>query len=400
MLAMRTQRFADDRGVTALEAVMATAIFAVIVAMAFLLTSTATRTFDEQILTSDLQTKGERGIRTMQEIITEAQTLNTFNVTGPNGDTFHNAGISFQVPCTYNTPTAYDPNYSYEMSTMQGSAVWSEYNANPAWTPNGVTPKTGNPGLLGQDFSLFLKWGWRDDNRLVTNLENQQITVLQGPGLKVNASDLPAGIMLDSNGRTPGGYMVFQFVQDPNANVGLASPPGVFDEALEGIDIDGDGQLNSKYAVGYIQQAFYMGAPNGGQPPNSQVVPESQYQLAASNVLQPLTGNPNYADYNNTVQANSAIIQGSQANMTTAYNIQTNLIFVVPPVKDSTGQPVIDPLTNQPYRYSQLNISYFLLSFSENHKIPHAAHCQTTVFLRNNVDTSSNQGYGTYQGGM
>src|SRR6516165_7252745 len=111
---LSSHRQKDARGMTALEAIIATLIFAVVVVMSFVLTFSATRSFNEKIRTSDLQTKGERCIKTMEDCITEAQTLATGDsqaqlqssgtVTQTGTNTFFQSAITFQVPVTYNTP--------------------------------------------------------------------------------------------------------------------------------------------------------------------------------------------------------------------------------------------------------------------------------------------------------
>jgi len=111
--------------------------------------------------------------------------------------------------------------------------------------------------------------------------------------------------------------------------------------------------LTSKYAVGYIEQSFCVLPKNQVHLAAGAVVygsgtkvQDSLYALASSNVLQPLPGD---------------ITKAGDAT-----KMQTNRIFVV--------------------NGSQLNINFYVLSISEDHKIPHTAHIQTTIFLRNNAD--------------
>jgi hypothetical protein len=345
-----------------------------------LILSSSTRSFSEKIATSDLQAKGERCVKTMEETIGEGETLESADVTQTVSGTtsvFYNAAITFQIPVTYNTQDVTSGNYQ-EFNTLTGSAVWYEYNQDPNWTWNGLAPGQSPPGggtpnptpfVPQADFSLFIKWGWRDDRRLVINRDNGEAMPLQGPGMNVLSAELPAGMSLDTvTNKTPGGFMQFSFVQDASANVGTN---GIFDEAVEGIDIDGDGLMTSKYAVGYIEQSIWIlpsGTPyvTAAQTygfAGATKLSESVYPLASSNVLQPLPGD--------------------SARTNTHFQMKTNRIFVLEQQRDSAGNLILD-VNGKPIDLATLDINFFVLSLTEKGKLPHVAHCQSTIFLRNN----------------
>lgn len=327
------------RGMTLIEVVMATVILSVVLMMTFMLSNSAVLSFEEKVATANLQTKGEETLKSMEDHIGDAQVLDPITII-QNGNIFYNAQVNFQVPVTH----VVDPRQNAKNQAQNVSLPQAVY---PSFAPvtkqirltssGAVDP---NAPVIG-DFYLNLSFGWRDDNRLVTDASGM-VLPLQGPGLQLNnQSDVTvSNVNLDNKKLTPNGYMAYRFVMDTNARVGAN---GVFDEQVEGVDIDGDGQKSSKYAVGYIERSYWI-LPAGQTDitAGGTIVPESTYVLGASNVLQPLPGD------------------ASGSNPDT---LKKNQIF-----KKVGGR---------------LDVALWLVSYNQERRIQRVSHCHTYIFLRN-----------------
>jgi prepilin-type N-terminal cleavage/methylation domain-containing protein len=329
------------RGMTLIEVVMATVILSVVLMMTFMLSNSAVLSFEEKVATANLQTKGEETLKSMEDHIGDAQVLDPITIV-QNGNIFYNAQINFQVPVTH----VVDPRQNARNTAQNLTLPQAVY---PSFAPitkqvrlnssGNVDPNVPVPG----DFYLNLSFGWRDDNRLVTD-SSGTVLPLQGPGLQLNnQSDITvSNVNLDNKKLTPNGYMAYRFVMDTNARVGVN---GIFSESVEDVDIDGDGQKLTSYAVGYIERSYWV-LPVGQTDitAGGTLVPESTYVLGASNVLQPIKGDS----------------AGSAPDA-----LKTNQIF------------------HKVANSGKLDVALWLVSYNQERRIQRVSHCHTSIFLRN-----------------
>lgn len=311
-----------QRGMTLLEIVMATSIFALIVSLCFSVSIFSARSFNESISFSYLQTKGERALKNMTEEVCDAYALDpTFVI--EDGSYFYGAQINYRVPITYGQPNLVKPGASYHVVSPAGLPVFSESVANPTM-----------PG----DFYLTLDFGWRDDRFSVQNSDTNTSVPLQGPGLRTSGAPSDVTIV---NSLTPNGHMSFRFVKNRNADMGIN---GIYDEAAQGVDIDNDGLLTSRYVVGYLERCIWLDNDRNaatGQLGDESLMSSSRMALADSNVLLPIGGTAT----------------GDPENM------KTTRLFV------KSG--------------SRVDVTIWLASLGES-RIPRVVKCSTSVFLRNN----------------
>lgn len=317
----RTQSYAY-RGMTLLEIAVAVTIFAMIIAIAFSVTMTSVRSFDESIANSYIQTKGEKALKIMTEEIGDAYALEPISVVD-DGITLYGAQINYRVPIKYGSPNLVKPGANYNRVLPAGLPVFREQVVNPTM-----------PG----DFYLTLDFGWREDRSTVVNLDGGASVPLQGPGLRVSLP--PDGVAL-SSGLTPNGHMAFRFVRNVNSTLG---ENGIFDEVAEDIDIDNDGMKNKRYVVGYLERCIFLDNDRNaatGSLGSEALWQPSRMPMADSNILQPidnsLTGDPE--------------------------QLKTNRIFV------KNG--------------SRLDVNLYLASVGTK-GLTRVVKCSTSIFLRNN----------------
>jgi prepilin-type N-terminal cleavage/methylation domain-containing protein len=333
------------RGMTLLEMVISVSILVVVLMLVFTASHFGIKSVQESIETTYVQSKGEITLNALDNDLVESTYLGTYAVSftlGGTGYTVQDAAINYKVPLAFASS-----------GNPAGVPVRIIDNTQQAFSAIFPVAGTGH----GPDFFMQLVFGWRDDARLVANLDvsSSTYTSLQGPGLKTDSGSLPPGIALDGLGRTPAGYMQDMFVPNPSAVVGSQ---GVFDESVEGIDIDQDGLLQTKFAVGYIERSYCIGTVN----PSGTVIPtpcltsvqSSRTALADSNVLAKIAG-PASGTPRNPI--------GS--------------IFALAP----SGQYISQ---------SRLTVSLWVLSVSSADRLPRLVHATSTIFLRN--DTSQVQG--------
>jgi hypothetical protein len=302
---------------------VALTVFSALILMAFSVAGNFSRSYARDTAIAGMQSKGETALRRMMDDLDDSTRVSTNSISW-NSYVFNNAEVRYRVTLKYVAQT----------TNPLGMAVFLK-----------TIPASYNP-VFSDDFYMDLDFGWRDGRLMVPNLDDSsKLVPLQGSGLRCGGS-LPAGIALDGNGRTPDGFMSFRFQPDDRWQVGLRSPPGIFDEALEGVDIDGDGKTQSRYVVGYVEQAYYV-APYVGAPESAYVlVQNSRQQVAESFILQPAQAQPSGSD---------------PSVLPTTQLFQSN---------------ASDP--------ARLEIHLWLLRTGQNGE-PYLAHCTTVEFLRNNT---------------
>lgn len=312
----------QQRGMTLLEIVVSATIFALVISLCFSVSIFSARSFNESISFSYLQTKGERALKTMSEDVADAYALDPVTV-NEDGNAFYGAQINYRVPITYGQPNLVKPGASYHLVNPNGLPVFSQSVANPTM-----------PG----DFYLMLDFGWRDDRFSVVNQDTSASVPLQGPGLKTTGA--PAEVLI-ANGFTPNGHMSFRFVKNRNAELGI---DGIYSESVHGVDIDNDGALTSRYAVGYLERCIWLDNDRNiasGQLGDETLMQSSRMALADSNVLLPINGTAT----------------GDQDSL------KTTRLF------SKSG--------------SRVDITLWLVSVGEL-QVPRVVKCSTSVFLRNN----------------
>jgi len=347
-------------GMTAIEALIATGIFAVVIAMCFGILHWTSQSFSQQIREATLVDKGEKTLKAITDDLQDGTQIATDNVT-VGGNTYFSAKIYFKVPLKFKSPTYPDTTsnrmgYATLVKVLQGSDIVLDSFGNPI----------NAPMFPGEDFFFQLQnsYGWRDNARMVPNPEDQDLTQLnwngrdangykllplQGPGLKVdgtNSSALPAGmnpVTVGGRQATPDGWISYQFVPNTNITVGKYGQNGIFSEAAEGIDIDGDGQMTSTYALGYIERSIRIGSTASSSVP----VDATRVAIGDSCILQPVGQS------------------GASASPTV---LKTNNIFT----------------SDDPAKNTRIDVCIWILSMDAQGQ-PHIMRCTTTNFLRNNA---------------
>jgi prepilin-type N-terminal cleavage/methylation domain-containing protein len=260
------------RGFSMIEMAIATAIFAVIIVLSYSVTSWTTQSFAEQVREATLTDKGEKALRTMMEDLADATRVKVIDVYSA-GYLFSQAQVNFRVPIRFKHPVTNPKGYSVNIGLVQ-----VQYD-----------PVTGEPlnyPTFGDDFDFNLKYGWRDNARYVTNLDdNGRLVPLQGPGLRTSGP-LPPGITMPG-GATPDGYISFRFVMNTRVKMGKYGANGMIHEYREGVDLDKDGMKYSTYALGYIERSYYVGNPG-----SEVLVPSSRQPLGDSCIVQPIYPQP------------------------------------------------------------------------------------------------------------
>jgi prepilin-type N-terminal cleavage/methylation domain-containing protein len=266
-------------GFTLLEMLIAVGILSVALALTLGLTHSSTVSFMERVREADVENKGDRILTTMREELADSTKVNYVDVVDTqSGYHFKDAELWFKVPLKFVQTGTNNMGYSVSLQSYPGAVFPTD------------------------DRKFCLIWGWRDQRFTVRNLDvsdtslRSAMPLLQGPGLRTNATALPQGIQLDGAGRTPEGFVAFRFQMDHNANYGKTMQNGVISEAQEGEDLDGDGLLNSTYAVGFIERACYVLPYRSGgwsdaqkaDPSNYVVVDATRDVLGVTNVVQPV----------------------------------------------------------------------------------------------------------------
>ena len=323
-----------QRGMTLLETVLASTIFALVIATTFGLMHFTTRSFDQQIALTNLQTRGEDALRKMVELVEDGTQVRTT----PH-DSTDPADLS---------RTGY--NRFYDSKVIFRVAIANPQAENLPVETKMLTDKFTFPG----DVELKIRYGWRDDDRYIIDSVTGRMLKAQGPGIPTSSSldgVTIADTKLDNgqtiNNSTPDGQMVIEFVLNTNAPIGQN---GIFDEAVEQIDIDGDDELSTQYAVGFIEVHYEVQNVRGGK---FEIVETSRKSLADSNVLQPMRSIP---------AANPA----TEDTLTESSRLKTTRIFT--------------------QKGSQLVINLWLLTVHENSRTPHIVKCSSLNFLRNDTN--------------
>ena|GEM_PF-4178479 len=325
----------QNRGFSLLEVIIATVLFSGVMAMCFSIAAKSTFSYKEMIREGKLTDVAEKTIKIMQEDLADATQLAATTVT-TGGLTFSNAEIRFKVPVQF--VSAIDNPRGYAVSIG---------NQDPLTNPT-----------FSDDLNFRLKYGWRDRNRTVSNKDitvGPNLLPLQGPGLNTD-SERPADLTMVA-GRTPDGLISFRFQADPNVRMGRMGTGGKFLESQEKIDIDGDGQFNSEYIIGYIERAIYIG-PSGSE----QILQSSRIAICDSCILQPFPPP-------STAATNSATASAMKTN---------NLFFPTPG------------------NIARIEIFIWVLQMGHDGQ-PHVMRCTTNEFLRNNATyvTQPTSGTGT-----
>jgi hypothetical protein len=357
-----------SRGMTMMEAVVASSIFAIVIAMSFSVLHFSSKSFTESVQVANLQLRGEASLRLVVDLIADSKKLDSVPVPTGSGDhhfseysgrVFNNAEIQFKVPVS--NPS--QGNLPVSASTLPTKVVGA-LGYDPKYT--GVEPTF--PG----DFGADLVYGWRDDGRNI--FSNKRMIPLQGPCIEVDPGiAIPSGITLADTrtlvrggstptvkNSTPEGYMCIRFVMNPNATLGQN---GVFSEKDEDVDVDGDGLKESNYAVGYLERSYFVynkrDATGLCDEKSPTFIPDSVSILADSNILQPLDSPPNHSSDSNASNPETA------TSYEEATRMKTNRIF-----------------TFDPQNPKVLCINLFLLSMGEA-RIPRVVHSTSLNFLRN-----------------
>jgi hypothetical protein len=323
------------RGFSAIEAVISSVIFGVVVVMSFGAMNHSSKSFQSSITQAYLTDKGEKALRLMQEELADATQVGVqsiyINVPGKGTTEFRNALIYFQVPTRYKNSSDNKQGYSVKIAPVKIG-----YGPDPTF-PDDV------------DFSL--RYGWRDPFRMVPNEEDGgKMVYLQGDefGLKTTSPDIPPEVMDSGTGRTIKGYNGYRFQLDPTVTMGKYGRNGVISEQIEDFDLDGDGAKTSVYAIGYIERFYCMGLP-------------------------PLPGFPIYP-----VEASLARIGESTVVQPIGY--PDNYITAESPQKmKSTSLFYADPNVS-----SRVDVCIWMIQMNEIGE-PHIVRMQVTDFMRNNT---------------
>jgi hypothetical protein len=358
-----------SRGMTMIEAVVASSIFAIVIALSFSVLHFSSKSFTESVQVANLQLRGEASLRLVVDLIADSKKLDSVSV--PTGsmdhhfsdylkNVFSNAEIQFKVPVS---------NPSQGNLPVNPSALPTKVIGMPGYDSKytGVDPTF--PGDFGSD----LIYGWRDDGRNIYS--NKRMIPLQGPCIEVDSGiAIPSSITLADTrvlvtggttptvkNSTPSGYMCIRFVMNPNASLGQN---GVFSEKDEDVDVDNDGKKESIYAVGYLERSYFVYNKRDGtdlcdEKSTPTFVPDSVSVLADSNILQPIPSPPYHSSDPNSTSPETA------TSYEDATRMKTNRIF-----------------TFDPQNPKVLCINLFLLSMGEA-RIPRVVHSTSLNFLRN-----------------
>jgi hypothetical protein len=254
-------------GMSFVEIIIASSIFALVIAITFGVLHYSSFAFSEQIETAGLQQRGEKALREIVDLVADSKTVETQPVEW-SGYTFYDAEVRFRVPVS-------NPS-------LQNTPVFAE-----------ALPVAQSPTFPG-DFSVGLLYGWRDDAYYSKESTTGRQLPLQGPCL--NFTNVPSGIVQASTkneqsgltvaNSTPDGFMVIRFKVNPKANLGSG---GILDEAVEQVDVDNDSKYESKYVVGMIERCYFVDNNRNG---TFQIVADSVRDMADSNIILPLNGIP------------------------------------------------------------------------------------------------------------
>ena len=301
-----------------IEVVISVALLAVLTMISFTVTFFASESFNDKVQLATLELKGERALKKFVEDISDGTTVSTLAVT-TNNCIFTDGEIRFKVPVSF-------------VDTTNANVALR----NPSGVPVSITTQTSadNP-TFPNDFKLNLIFGWRDDSTPVINLENNSLTLLQGPYLKV--ASVPVGMTLIS-GRTPSGEMAYRFVMNLSAPLGNN---GIYDESVLRVDVDNDGAFTSVYAFGFLER--YYRVDNDADGSAETEISDSIKIVADSNIILPIV-------------LNGLSTTSDQTNM------KTTRIF------SRSG--------------TQVDVHLFLLNVGTDGR-PRVTHCTTTIFLRN-----------------
>jgi hypothetical protein len=351
---------------TLMEVMVASAIFALLILMALAITHRTMVSFQEQIYEATLTHKGERTLKALQDDLSDATLIPVgSNVTGsasdvvwtdPNGGgtyTFKNAQINYKVPVRFYNPTINQLNLSVQINQTPVQPL----------DVNGLVDighgAGSSPPTFTGDFNFNMLYGWRDTARFVPNTDDGSKTVaLQGPGLHCSGT-LPTGV---TGNPTPNGYCCYRFQPNPKMFIGKFGATGIYDEALEGNDLDGDGFKTSKYIIGYLERCYFVGNPGV-----EVLVPESRQAYSDTCVLQPCTSVTGAAD-----QLISNRIFDSEAN-----DFGSIEQYMSGGANYSLGSQTLDP-------FVRLRVCLWLLKSAADGR-PHLMKCTTTAFMRNNA---------------
>ncbi|HYG73439.1 MAG TPA: hypothetical protein VEK08_00295 [Planctomycetota bacterium] len=353
------------RGMTVIEAIIASSIFALVITLSFGITHWSTKAFHEQIHESDLTDKGEKAIKYLQEELADATLMGASGPSDINtmGYTFRNAELRFKVPLRYvsNGTNSRNPRgYGVFIQTVKQVP---DGNGGYLNKPTFSEPANSNGQVRDGDFDFKLRYGWRDNQRFVPNdHDGGKMVPLQGPGLKIGSGvSIPNAVKISSStftsdegatydaGTTMGGFVRFRYVINTNRSFGKFGSGGLIRESLEKIDIDGDGLFYSDYTLGYIERSYFVG-PAGSE----QQVPESRTPIGDTCILQPTYSTPAYSSSD-------------------AAALKTNNIFWQP--RDASNN-VINPARVEIYLWT-FNLT------SSGH--PHVIKATTTLYMRNNA---------------
>ena len=330
---------------TAIEALIATGMFAIMIAMCFGILHWTSLSFSQQIREATLADKGEKTLKTITEDLQDGTQINTYNVVD-SGSTYYSAEVRFKVPLKFMSTLNNKMGYACVIKQVQ-----TQYDA------TGVALNA--PTFPGEDIDFSLVYGWRDNTLMTPNPEDlntsqvnfngrnalgYKLVPLQGPGLLINSTNsglLPAGIS-PAGGRTPDGVISFHFVRNPQVVVGKFGHDGLFSESAEQMDIDGDGQMTSTYAMGYIERSIMIGAVGTEVTVNA-----TRTAIGDSCILQPR--------------------RQTSALPTDTTTLATNRIF-----------------KSDPNNKTRLDMCIWILSMDPQGQL-HLMRCTTTDFLRNNA---------------
>ena len=305
----------SPRGVTLMEIIIASTVFSMVIGISFVVTLKSTNSFHQQIQEGTLVDKSEKVLKGLQDELSEASLMTglppamsanfymwNFGLPGDcesiyyfstnNGPAFfRSAAIRFKVPMRYRNPTTNPMGYTVYMNPVSVQMV------------NGVAinaptfPK--DPNLAndpGADFDFRLRYGWRDTARYVGNADDGDAMVpLQGPGLRLGTTGnaVPSGVdaatssftdggVTYPSGTLKGGYMCIYFRPDDTRQIGKFGETGMFNEALEDYDLDGDGLKTNTFVVGHLERCYFV-----GDPPYPQMITESRQVIGDQVMLQP-----------------------------------------------------------------------------------------------------------------
>lgn len=328
------------RGMTMMEVVIASAVFALVISMSFMITIRATKSFSEQVREGTLADKCEKLLKSMEEELSDATLIASgsnpvFDVTydsNTNGTMyFPQAEIRYKVPLRYKNPTTNPKGYTVFISPV--TIVYDNGNALNK-------PTFANDGTGGGDFDFRLRYGWRDSARFVENADdNNALVPLQGPGLNVSGSSLPPGVSVSSSsfgdgtgatypaGTLKGGYMCFRFQPNDGLTIGKFGKNGIISEYEEDLDIDGDGQKYSRFAIGHLERSYYVGDPG-----YENLVEDSRQVIGDNAVLQPLNSSTSTTGGMDQLQ-NNRIFSREESNPACLN------VFLWLMAMDSEGQP-------------------------------------------------------------